>query len=306
MSAHNGPPPEAKGLSRLWWGARHLPADPTDSFAHKTVLITGANTGLGFEAALKFARLRASHLILAVRSTSKGETAKAAIVSRTGYPASQIEIMSLDASSFTSVRSFAQEVSTRMDHLDIVLLNAGVAAPSYEKSTEGWEMSLQVNVLSTALLAILLLPTLRKTARTTSSLPHLEITGSVAFMDLKPELLKSDPGEPLLDRLNQEASFNMVTQYAISKLLVMYIEQGLAEKVRSPDGKLEVAVVVSCPGLCKSDLGRKFPWFIKLPTYLFQTIFARTSEAGSRTLVSGACVGSEGHGKFWNHDVFIS
>ncbi|KAK4234271.1 hypothetical protein C8A03DRAFT_37961 [Achaetomium macrosporum] len=71
-----GPPLELGVLGKHCWAVNHPPADPTVSFAGKTVLVTGTNTGLGFEAAVKYAALGASRLILGVRSADKGEAAK--------------------------------------------------------------------------------------------------------------------------------------------------------------------------------------------------------------------------------------
>ena len=306
MAPASGPPEGAGRFATLWWAAHHPPADPTTFFDGKTVLITGANTGLGLEAAIKFAHLRAARLILAVRNVSKGKAAKATILAHvpTGSTQPEIRIVQFDASVYSSVRSLATIVSDQVEQLDVVLLNAGVAAPSYEKSSEGWEMSIQINVLCTALLAILLLPKLRDTAQRTGSPPILEINGSISHKSVTPQQVAVAPDEKLLDKLNAEQHFNIASQYAISKLLVMYIQRGLVEATRVQDGKPQVIVVVCCPALCKSDLGRNFPWYIRLPNYIMQAFFARSTEEGSRTLVSGAALGIEGHGKFWTHDTF--
>ncbi|KAK3943683.1 hypothetical protein QBC46DRAFT_28136 [Diplogelasinospora grovesii] len=87
ITAHEqpgGPPLGLELMGKLRWGVKHPPADPTVSFAGKTVLVTGANTGLGFEAAVKYAALGASKLILGVRSADKGEAARQRIVQRSG------------------------------------------------------------------------------------------------------------------------------------------------------------------------------------------------------------------------------
>jgi hypothetical protein len=69
------PQPHLTGLAKLRWAVKNTPADPDVSFASKTVLSTGANVGLGFEAAVKSAQKGCSKLILAVRSYPKGEEA---------------------------------------------------------------------------------------------------------------------------------------------------------------------------------------------------------------------------------------
>ena len=73
------------GLGLMWWSGRNPPSDPLTTLTGKTVLITGANVGLGFEAAIKFAKLKASRLIFGVRSLQRGEEAKARLCQQTGY-----------------------------------------------------------------------------------------------------------------------------------------------------------------------------------------------------------------------------
>jgi NAD(P)-dependent dehydrogenase (short-subunit alcohol dehydrogenase family) len=141
-------PPNKEGINMIWWSARHPPANPETSFSGKTILITGANVGLGLEATLKFAALGAARLILGVRSLHRGEEAKAEICRRTGYDASHIQMYEIDMSTFASVKAFAEAISKKESRLDVAILNAGMAAPSYKLSPEGYEMSLQVNVLS--------------------------------------------------------------------------------------------------------------------------------------------------------------
>jgi len=84
----------------------HLP--PPSSFTGQTVIITGANTGLGLETARHIVTLGASKVILGVRSISKGETAKASIESTTNR-LNVVEVWELDLESFSSVLSFAEK-----------------------------------------------------------------------------------------------------------------------------------------------------------------------------------------------------
>ncbi|KAI9751187.1 MAG: hypothetical protein M4579_006166 [Chaenotheca gracillima] len=290
----------------LWYAARHPPADPQASFAGKTVLVTGANIGLGFEAATKYAALGAASVILGVRTISKGEEAKASIIQRTGCSPDVIQVRQLDMSLFSSVQDFAAKLVREVGRLDVALLNAGVASPTYKTSPEGWEMSLQVNVLSSALLAILLLPKLRETSRrspgNSQNTPHLEFTGSAAHRSVDAAKLRAGPQENLLETISSQAFFNATMQYNVAKLLDMYVIQALADAVRAPNGDPEVIVNITCPGFCRSNLGRDFPWLVQKTIHLVQYFLARTSEEGSRSLVSATAQGKESHGKFWIHD----
>ncbi|KAJ5097662.1 hypothetical protein N7456_008383 [Penicillium angulare] len=298
-------PPDTQGLAMIWWGVRHPPADPTVSFAGKTVLITGANTGLGFEAALKFASLGASCLLLGVRSLERGEEARSRICQQTGYSAENVKLYELDMGTFASVKSFANTISKEPD-LDITILNAGIAAPSWKLSPEGYEMSLQVNVLSTALLGILLLPRLKRSASLTGNPTHLEIVGSIAGRGVNIDEFSNEIG--ILEQANQASFFTAQKQYGVSKLFEFYVMQGLVEASSSADPDqcaTDVIINAVCPGLCRSTLGRDFPALMKAPMALFHSVFARTAEQGARSYVSGVLQGENAHGQLWSGDMFF-
>jgi NAD(P)-dependent dehydrogenase (short-subunit alcohol dehydrogenase family) len=293
-------------MSMFWWQARNPPEDPKTSFAGKTILITGANVGLGLESAIKFATLGASSLIFGVRSLQRGEEAKILICHQTGYPLSNIKILQLDMSVFASVKQFAEAVTKEVPRLDVALLNAGMAAPSYQTSPEGYEMSLQVNAISTALISILLLPKLRQTANKIGKLTHLEIVGSNGHSDITQDTLKLSPDDSIIEKISSKEFFNIMTQYSVTKLILMYAIEGIVPKTLDESGKPVVILTTVCPGLCKTNIGREFSWIMKLTNGLFQMFFARTCEEGSRTIVSGAALDLEAHGEFWSHDVFYT
>ena len=150
------------------------PKDTKPSFKGQNVIITGSNVGLGFEAAVKFAELGAERLILGVRTISKGEEAARQIEQRTGRKA---EVWQVDMSNYDSVKAFADRASKELKTLDIAVLNAGLANLEYKESVHGHEETLQVNLFSTTLLALLLAPKL-KASKTESFTPVLEIIGS--------------------------------------------------------------------------------------------------------------------------------
>lgn len=283
----------------MWWAARHPPADPTTSFSGQTVLITGANTGLGYEAALKFAALGASRIIFGVRSLRKGEEARAQICQQTGYDASNIQLYELDMSTFASVKAFAEAVG-KETRLDIAVLNAGLMATSYRVSPEGYEMCLQVMVLSTALLGILLLPQLQKSATISGKPSHLEFVGSIVGRAVKADTF-SQTDAKILDQVNQPDFFGFQKQYNVSKLLLFYVLDGLVESTSSSS----VIINTVCPGACRTDLGRNFSNWLRIPLNIVQTVLARSAEEGARTYVSGVTLGQESHGQLWSADTFF-
>ena len=300
------------GLYKLYRNKAYPPANPTASFKGSSIIVTGSNVGLGFEAACKFAQLGASRVILGVRNADKGAKAKAAIEERllngtssSSSSSCRVDVWELDMNSYTSVKAFAARAETELARLDVALLNAGVWMMKYETSPAGWEETLQVNVLSTALLALLLLPKLRATKKSTGVTPTLEIVSSglheVATLS---DEEKTKAGESLIEYFSKPEAFNKMRQYGITKLLIMCGLGALKDLVSAPSEKdtPEVFCTSVCPGMCKSDLGRGAEG---LAMYIGKAVISlaqRSTEEGSRTLVSGTQLGEKGHGRFWQHD----
>lgn len=123
----------------------------------RTVVVIGANTGLGYEAVKHFAAMKPSRIIMGCRSVKKGENAVASMFSscqkliilltalcdtfldlkkETGYDA---ELWQIDLSNFASVKEFADKFEKDGGRLDILVENAGIATTKYEATTDGWE-----------------------------------------------------------------------------------------------------------------------------------------------------------------------
>ncbi|KAK4222298.1 retinol dehydrogenase 14 [Podospora fimiseda] len=287
--------------SDLWHAARNPPANPTHlSFHNKAVLVTGANSGLGHASAIKYASLGANPLILAVRTQEKGNQAKSSIIQATNCSPDIFLIETLELTNFASVQKFASRLNSSVPKLHVAQLVAGVSPPTYKKTDEGYEESTQVSVLSTALLAILLLPKLRETARAEGEPSHLSFVNSIAHLDIKPEWIDTQNGETLLQRLNSEAKFDQTTQYYLVKLAAMFIMRGIIDNyARNPK---EIIINASCPGMCKTNMGRNHPLGVRIFMFFFYLVLGRSAEAGSRTLVSATGLGEESHGKFWTND----
>lgn len=179
---------------------------PTKSFAGQTVIVTGSNTGMGLEAARHLVRLDAARVILAVRSTAKGEAAAASI--RSSFPERQpkdlesvVQVWPLDLASYASVEAFAARAVAELDRLDAVVCNAGMYVyKSGFARAEGDEATVTVNVVSTLLLGLLLLPKLRETSVRLDKECVLTFTGSfVHLMTAFPEKKSENIFEALAD-----------------------------------------------------------------------------------------------------------
>jgi len=103
---------------------------PTASFAGETIIVTGANTGLGREAAKHIVRLGASKVILAVRTVSKGEDARKYIEKET-KKTGVMEVWQLNMSSTESIVAFSQRANS-LERLDALIANAGIWPTAHE------------------------------------------------------------------------------------------------------------------------------------------------------------------------------
>lgn len=149
----------------------------------KIALITGGNSGIGFETAKGLLAIGAQ-VILAVRNTEKGNAARAALLEL--YPSAQIIVMKLDLADLKTIRTFAESFQKSFNTLDLLINNAGIMAPPYTKTTDGFELQFGSNHLGHFALTGLLLPLLAKTPNsrvvTVSSRAHSR--GSIDFNNL--------------------------------------------------------------------------------------------------------------------------
>lgn len=230
--------------SQLW---ATLPY-PTQSLAGKTVIVTGSNTGLGKDAARHLTRMGAATVILAVRSIEKGEEAKRDIEQSTGVAKGVVQVWQLDLASYQSVRDFAARASKELTRLDLLLENAGIVTRNFRKA-EGTELSITVNVISTFLLALLMLPKLKETAQRFNTRPNLTIVSSDVHTWTKiPE--RSAPEGQLFETLSDKNKAVMAERYPVSKLLEVFTVREFAE--RHPSATYPVTVNMLNPGLCHS------------------------------------------------------
>ncbi|MDT5326243.1 MAG: hypothetical protein QOF25_3395 [Mycobacterium sp.] len=147
------------------WTAADLP-----SFAGRTVIVTGANSGLGEVTARELARVGAK-VVLAVRNTAKGDAAASGM---TG----DVEVRELDLQDLASVRAFADGI----DGVDVLVNNAGIMAVPYAQTVDGFESQIGTNHLGHFALTNLLLPKVSDRVVTVSSMMHL--LGKISLKDL--------------------------------------------------------------------------------------------------------------------------
>ncbi|CAN9501955.1 unnamed protein product [Ophioblennius macclurei] len=227
----------------------------------KTVLITGANTGIGKETALDLA-LRGARVIMACRDVEKGEEAAASI--RMAHADADVEVRELDLADTCSIRAFAQRFLQEVNQLHILINNAGVMMCPYTKTIDGFEMHIGVNHLGHFLLTSLLIGLLKRSAPSrivvVSSLAHN--FGWIRFHDL-----------------HSQGSYNSGLAYCQSKLANVLFARELARRLKGTN----VTVNSVHPGTVNSDLTRHST----LMTIFFTvfSIFLKTPREGAQTSV---------------------
>lgn len=245
----------------------------------------------GLEAARHIAKLGASKLIIAVRSVEKGNAAKQSIEESTHCDPSVIEVWQLDLCSYESVKAFASRATNTLDRLDVLLENAGVALERWDWAEDN-EYMLTVNVVSTFLLAFLLLPKLKETANRFNTQPNLTVVTSEAHYMVDFE--EKDAPEGIFNNLNDKTKANVPARYPTSKLMEIFVIREMA--TRRPAQSYPITFNLVNPGLCESELARES----SLNVRILKFFLARPTEAGSRTLVNGAGAGHDTHGQYLN------
>ncbi len=204
----------------------------------KTLLITGASSGLGFETARAVAR-QGLAIVLTARDQIRAEATARSIRKETGNE--QIHGMSLDLSSFQSTRSFADGFLARFPRIDILIANAGLLRSRYEESADGVELNLAVNHLGHFLLLNRLMPAIRGAQG-----PRIVLVGSDAH-----KRGRFDPA-----RTTSRDGYRWLDAYASSKLA--FTAFGLALARRLAPGSATVNLIH--PGLSRTDIWPSGTW----------------------------------------------
>ena len=211
------------------------------SLRGRRFLITGANSGIGYQAALKLAR-READLILGCRDRRKGEAALARL--KEEAPGAHVELAIFDLSSLESVHRFAAEELARQRPLHVLINNAGVmAVASRTETADGFEMQFGTNVLGHFALTGLLLPALERSS--TPEEPSRVVT--IASIAHKRTNLQ-------LDDLQSTRSYSPMRAYQQSKLADLMFSFELSLRLRAAG--LSVLSIAAHPGVAATELFR--------------------------------------------------
>ncbi|KAH8946157.1 hypothetical protein BDL97_12G078100 [Sphagnum fallax] len=182
----------------------------------KTVIITGATSGIGKETARVFAK-KGAHVIMAVRNTKLGEEMKHKFLEET--PNAIVDVMPLDLSSLASIRKFVEDFNARNLPLNILINNAGVYVRKFELSENGMEKIFATNHIGPFLLTNLLLDKMKITAKETNKEGRIVIVSSYAHFWAPKEGIN-------FDKLNEKTRHVHHVRYAQSKLAnILYVKE---------------------------------------------------------------------------------
>lgn len=235
----------------------------------RIIIVTGANTGIGFETTLLLAKSGAK-VVMACRNMKKAIAAKNEINEK--VPSADLEVMEIDLSILSSVRRFADNFQSKFNRLDVLINNAGVMAPPYTQTEDGFELQFGANYLGHFLLTGLLLDTIVKTPDsrivTLSSLVHKN-------------------GEINFDDLQSEKKYSPSKAYAQSKLACLMFTYELQRRLeRSGHPTISVG---AHPGIAMTELSRNMPAFqYYLLKYTIAPLLTHSPARGAQPTVLAA------------------
>jgi len=227
----------------------------------KTILITGATSGIGIQTALQLAQ-KGHTLYLLVRNAGKGTEVKNDIIAQTRNK--NIQVVECDLSDLQSVSKAAAEIRSQLDSIDVLINNAGGIFPEREVSKNGFEMTFATNHLGHFLLTLSLMPLLQKgKARVINVSSDAHKTAKVKFDDLQ-----------------FEKGYSSMRAYGNAKLFNIYFTRSLAERFAAKN----ITAYCLHPGVVDTGFGGSSTGFIKFLLSIARP-FMISAEKGAQTSV---------------------
>jgi NAD(P)-dependent dehydrogenase (short-subunit alcohol dehydrogenase family) len=229
----------------------------------KTIVITGANTGIGYEAA-RVLSAKGARVVIACRSEHKATDAIARIKKANGEV--DLAHVPLDLGDLSSVRSCAEQLQSE-DKIDILINNAGIMVPPYELTKDGFESQFGVNHLGPFALTGLLLDKLGA-----APAPRVVNTSSIAHRS----------GKIRFDDINAESGYHAIPRYGMSKLANLLFTYELQRRLEAAG---QATLSVAChPGIADTELTRYLPGALKITLPLIRPFFNTPASGAWPTL----------------------
>lgn len=250
--------------------AKNWTADAIPSQQGKTILVTGANSGLGLEAS-KVLSSKGAHVIMTARNMKSGNEAISLIKEENAD--AKLDLMQLDLSDFASIRQFSQEFHQKYKQLDVLINNAGVMFPvKRELTKQNFEVQFGTNHLGHFLLTGLLLDILRSTP---NSRIAIQSSGQHKAKMGKPDIH--------FDDLNFDKGYNKYMAYTQSKLANLLFAFELDRQLKA--NKIDITVVAAHPGYTKTNLVRHSGFFVQA---IITNILAQSVQMGTLPILRAA------------------
>jgi NAD(P)-dependent dehydrogenase (short-subunit alcohol dehydrogenase family) len=262
--------------------AKWTSADVPDQ-SGRVAIITGSNTGVGYEAAAALAG-RGAHVVLAVRNLDKGNDAKARIAART--PNAVVTVQELDLASLESVRRAAETLRAAHQRIDLLINNAGVMTLDKAATADGFELQFGTNHLG-----------------------HFAFTGLLLDLMLAVDgsrvVTMSSPGHRFLsridfDHLRLDDTYNRYAGYGQSKLANLLFTYELARRLE--DKGAPTAAFAAHPGSSNTELLRSLPRVIRTPIDFVWSRYAQSAAMGALPLLRAATDPTARSGQYFGPD----
>jgi NAD(P)-dependent dehydrogenase (short-subunit alcohol dehydrogenase family) len=246
----------------------------------RIVLVTGANSGLGFQVSLMLAK-KSAEIILACRNLEKAQKAIEDIQNE--CPDAKLFMVKLDLSDLNSVGQCAGKVKEKYDHLDLLINNAGIMVPPFSRTKQKFEMQFGINYLGHFALTGELLPLIVNVSDS-RIVSVSSIAANMNYMDM--------------DDLNFEyRKYRKWKAYSQSKLANQMYMKELAKRLEESHSK--TISVAAHPGVSSTDLFKTTGFFMKK---FALSLISQTPDKGALSILRAACDPQVQNGSYWGPD----
>ncbi|CAI5741795.1 unnamed protein product [Peronospora destructor] len=282
------------GSSESSWDGSTIPSQ-----ANKVAIVTGANSGIGFEAA-KVLAMRGAHVILACRNEKRGRDAEKLIaeelVKVSGQVVGSVEFMQVDIGDLSNIREFARACHEKLDRLDLLINNAGVAVPVQSHTPDGLEAQFAINYLGHFFLTSELLDLLRQSKNQARVVNVGSLTHYFAWMFLNFSTLGRTHGG--------------LSDYSRSKLANLLFTVELQRRFQSAQVE-NVISVAAHPGITHTNIFNRYyrktfyRWLAEIFVWLMSWLPVMTPQMGVLPILYAATMKNVKGGEYYGPNGFL-